>query len=120
MNATNISLMRLRFEKAIEEYYNSEESKCKCPRCLSHKEPTIVIETVLEESAFLFGLFSSTRAKHIEKNKCVDCWTEFEHSEIAKKHEEQRNKYIEKHKNYELKSIPTSLGYEYNWEIIYL
>ena len=70
---TQISLMRLRFEKAIEEYYNSEDSKCKCPRCLSQKEPLKLIETVLEESSVLFGLFSSTKAKHIEKNKCVDC-----------------------------------------------
>jgi hypothetical protein len=74
----------------------------------------------MEEQSAFFGLFSSRKAKHIEKNKCVDCWNEFENSEIALLQKAYREKYIEKHKNYQLKAIPTSLGYEYNWEIVYL
>lgn len=114
------SIEYIRYKKWYEEYLKSEERKCECPRCLTHKVPTSILENILEKHSVLFWLFSYTRVKEVVKYKCVDCWTEFKYSDIALKQLEFKNKYIDKHKNYQLKIIPTSLWYEYNWEIIYL
>lgn len=95
--ATTINLDKIRYEKAMEEYRNSEDYKCKCPRCLSHKEPISRIDTKQEEYSYLFWLFRWTKTVETVIDKCLDCWHEFTEKDIQNKQSEFWSKYLDKH-----------------------
>jgi hypothetical protein len=66
MNST-ISLMRLRFEKATEEYYNSEDYKCKCPRCLSTKSLSKLSRQSWKSNLLSLGYFLLARQNILKR-----------------------------------------------------